>query len=127
LLRLNGAADLAPVALAAGAPSGDVTLVGIADPQSQNGGKAVSTARGRIAAANGALDPFPAAGFAGAAALDGTGLAGIVGLRAPRTAAVVPAPAIAKFLGAHNVAPVTGTAGLDAVKAAAVRVICVRK
>jgi hypothetical protein len=131
LLRINGARDLAPVALAAGAPSGDVTLVGIADPQAQNGGKAVSTARGR-ASANGALDPLPAAGFAGAAAIDATGsVAGIVGLHAPGTApgtaSVVPAPAIAKFLGAQNVAPATGRAGLDAVKAAAVRVVCIRK
>jgi hypothetical protein len=127
LLRINGARDLAPVALAAAAPSGNVTLVGIADPQAQNGGKAVSTARGR-ALANGALDPLPAAGFAGAAAIDATGsVAGIVGLHAPGAASVVAAPAIAKFLGAQNVAPVTGRAGLDAVKAAAVRVICVRK
>jgi hypothetical protein len=127
LLRVNGARDLAPVALAAGAPAGEVTLVGIADPQAQNGGKAVSTARGR-ALANGALDPLPAAGFAGAAALDATGsVAGIVGLHAPGPAAVVPAPAIAKFLGAQNVAPAAGRTGLDAVKAAAVRVICIRK
>jgi len=65
LLRVNGASNLAPVALAGGAPGGEVTLVGIADPQAQNGGNAVTTLRGRVVA-NGsaaAVDPVPGAGF----------------------------------------------------------------
>jgi hypothetical protein len=123
LLRINGASNLAPIALAGGAPGGDVTLVGIADPQVQNGGNAVSTLRGRVVANGSSVDPVPGAGFAGAAALDRDGnVTGMVGLRQ-----VVPAQAIAKFLDAQKVAPAAGRAGIDSAKAAAVRVICVRK
>ncbi len=128
LVRVNGAHDLTHVALAgATATEGDVTLVGIADPQAQNGGSTVSTTRGRIVVANGnSIEPAPAPGFAGAAAVDANGgVTGIVGFH-PR-AAIVPAPTIAKFLNAHNITAASGRADIDAVKAAAVRVICVRK
>jgi hypothetical protein len=167
LLRVNGLRDAAPLALGDGTPGAEVTLVGIADPQNQNGGKAVSTARGRVAPADGVIDPAPSSGFAGAAALDRDGnVAGIVMLRtaAPGTvqvaaggaasggvqaaaavalgpangaaqaagagrgqAILVPAQTIANFLTAQNVATTTGHAGIDAAKAAAVRVICMRK
>jgi len=144
LLRINGGRDLAPVALGgnAGAPGGEVTLIGIADPQSQSGGSAVSMARGRVVAqgGNAAVEPAPAAGFAGSAMIDRDGnLAGIVGLRvstptgtqaAPSggiQAAIVPAPAIVKFLTAQNIPAATGGTGIESVKAAAVRLICVRK
>ncbi len=128
LLRINGAHDLSAVALAdTAAPDGDVTLVGIADPQAQNGGRLVSTARGRVVATNGSvtLDPAPAAGFAGAAAVDPDG--GVTGIVALRSQAVMPAPAIAKFLDAQNIVAATGRSGIDGVKAATVRVICIRK
>jgi hypothetical protein len=150
LLRVNGTRDLAPVALgggSAGALGAEVTLIGIADPQSQNGGSAVSAARGRVigaggAGGNAAIEPSPASGFAGAALIDRDGnLAGIVGLRtqaastgtqaAPASgglqAAIMPAPAIAKFLQTQSIQAATGRAGIEAVKAAAVRLICVRK
>jgi hypothetical protein len=170
LLRVNGLRDAAPLALGGGTPSGEVALVGIADPQFQNGGKAVSTARGRLIAGGdgAAIDPAPSLGFAGAAALDRDGnLTGIVTLRpaappgvqaaAPGTvqvaaggapaavalgpangatqaaggsrvqAILVPAQAIANFLTAQNVAIATGHAGIDAIKAATVRLICMRK
>jgi hypothetical protein len=138
LLRLNGASGLAPLAIADRSGDGsaragsDVTLVGIADPQAQNGGNTVSTTPGRLAANGNALDPAPAAGFAGAAALDRDGaVAGIVGIRAATAgggrATVVPAALIAKFLAAQSVTPAAGRSGLDGVKAAAVRVVCVRK
>ena len=56
---------------------GDVTLVGVADPQAQGGGSAVSAVKARVSDAL-ALDPAPALGFDGAAALDAQGrLAGI--------------------------------------------------
>jgi hypothetical protein len=147
LLRVNGARDLVPVALGGGAPGGDVTLIGIADPQNQNGGKAVSTVRGRVVAANGnaAIEPVPAAGFAGAATIDRDGnLTGMVGLHPPANPAagggaqanaqsnaqvnaqVVPARAIAKFLDAQHIAAAPGRPGIESVKAAVVRVICVR-
>jgi hypothetical protein len=161
LLHVNGARDLAPVALggaggSAGVAGGEVTLIGIADPQSQNGGNAVSAARGRIVAAGGnaAIEPAPAAGFAGSAMIDRDGnLAGIVGLHPSATpstagggasavpsgsgaqagatagvqAALVPAQAIAKFLDAQKIPAATGRTGIEGAKAAAVRLICVRK
>ena len=40
---------------------------------------------------------------------------------------MVPAQAIARFLDAQKIAPAAGRAGIDSAKAAAVRVICVRK
>ena len=133
LLRLNGAPNLAPITLARAGTPGDVTLIGIADPQAQNGGNAVSTARGRVVT-NGsaaAIDPAPGDGFAGAAVLDRDGnVAGMVGSHpAAGTAGarLVPARAIAAFLEARQIAPSTDSAGIDRVKAAAVRVICVRK
>jgi hypothetical protein len=159
LIRVNGVPNLTPVALAVGSvsggalPTGDVTIVGIADPQAQNGGAAVSAVRGRIVPRGdeNAIEPAPSAGFAGAAALDGDGnLTGTVALRAGAAlsvvaatssgaandgnnvvnggkAVMVPADAIAKFLDGQHVHPLVGHAGLDGIKAATVRVICVRK
>ena len=138
LLRVHGA-DLKPVTLASAAPKGaDVTLVGVADPQAQGGGRAVSTVKARLSDAL-ALEPAPALGFAGAAALDAQGrLAGMAVLNIPVVAGTAPAPsataalapveAIRNFLDANNVAPAAGgVAGADAAKASVVRVICVRK
>ena len=136
LLRLNGARDLAPIAITDGrVPGGDVTLVGIADPQAQNGGNAVSTARGRVVASGSAaaIDPIPAAGFTGAPAIDRDGrVTGLVGVRPAAattvvSAQLVPAQAIVKFLDTQKVAQTASRTGIDGVKAAAVRVICVRK
>jgi len=138
LLRVHGA-DLKPVTLASAAAKGaDVTLVGVADPQAQGGGRAVSTVKARLSDAL-ALEPAPALGFAGAAALDAQGrLAGMAVLNIPVVAGTAPAPsataalapveAIRNFLDANNVAPAAGgVAGADAAKASVVRVICVRK
>lgn len=138
LLRVHGA-DLKPVTLASAAAKGaDVTLVGVADPQAQGGGRAVSTVKARLSNAL-ALEPAPALGFAGAAALDAQGrLAGMAVLNIPVVAGTAPAPsataalapveAIRNFLDANNVAPAAGgVAGADAAKASVVRVICVRK
>ena len=138
LLRVHGA-DLKPVTLASAAAKGaDVTLVGVADPQAQGGGRAVSTVKARLSDAL-ALEPAPALGFAGAAALDAQGrLAGMAVLNIPVVAGTAPAPsataalapveAIRNFLDANNVAPAAdGVAGADAAKGSVVRVICVRK
>ena len=58
-----------------------MTLVGVADPQAQGGGSAVSTARSRVSDTL-ALDAAPALGFDGAAALDAQGrLVGIAALK----------------------------------------------
>jgi len=136
LLQVFAARDLTPAALADGGRGSDVTLVGIADPQTQDGGSAVSSLRARLIAASGAsqpIEPAPALGFAGAAALDGEAkLVGMVDVRASSEkpgaqAVMVPAAAIRTFLAAQRIAPANGPASLDEAKAALVRVICVRK
>jgi peptidoglycan hydrolase-like protein with peptidoglycan-binding domain len=137
LLRIYGA-PLKPVALAGEGLKGDVTLLGIADPQAQGGSSAVSAAKARVTETR-ALDPVPAVGFDGAAALDAQGrLAGIASLRVPMVAGAAPTPVtsatlilgetVRSFLDAQNVAPApAASAGIEAAKASIVRVICVRK
>lgn len=140
LLRVYGAARLTPAAFSPEAPAGaDLTIVGIADPQAQGGGDSVGGVRARLAAAaNGApgLEPAPGLGYSGAAAVDPRGR--LVGLAQVRTATVagpaaggqatlLPSAAVRRFLEANKVAPDAAAAGSDAVKAAIVRVICVRK
>jgi len=136
LLRVFGGKNLVPAALAsAPGDASDATLVGIADPERQNGAGTVSTVKVRLLAANGAarpLEPVPTAGFSGAAALDGAArVLGMVDLRPPSgagtQAAMVPAETIRAFLQAQSVAPEAGPASLDDAKASVVRVICVRK
>ncbi len=139
LLRIYGVRGLAALALGHGAARGEVTLTGIADPQAQGGGAAVTAARASVApGGDGAatLTPVPALGFSGAAALDADGrLIGMAQLRpvqyagpmmgAPAPSAMlVPADAIRDFLSSHDVA-VDG--GATDAKAAIVRVICIRK
>ncbi|WP_315812183.1 peptidoglycan-binding protein [Bradyrhizobium sp. SZCCHNR2028] len=138
LLRIYGARGLKPLALSGGRAKSSVDIVGIADPQSQGGGAAISTVKAQLAA-NGAGDaslaPAPGLGFSGAAALDGDGkFAGVTLLKPgimagtaliPSTQVVmVSADATRAFLATHGVKP-DGTS-LDA-KAATVRVVCVRK
>jgi peptidoglycan hydrolase-like protein with peptidoglycan-binding domain len=134
LLRVHGA-ELQPVALGAAAPKGaDVSLLGVADPQAQGGGGAVSAAKARLSDTL-ALEPAPALGFDGAAALDAQGkLAGIAALKiaavagTTSTAALTPVEAVRAFLDAQNVPPATAAVtGSEASKASVVRVICVRK
>jgi peptidoglycan hydrolase-like protein with peptidoglycan-binding domain len=136
LLRVFGAASLTPAAIMHdGASASALTLVGIADPQAQGGERTVSTVMTRLDGDH--LEPTPQLGFAGAAAIDNTGrLFGMVTLKAPvlaganmaalPSATVVPVNAIRQFLKSHAVTPSTGRAGIDAAKAAIVRVICVR-
>jgi hypothetical protein len=138
LLRIYGAVDLAPAALAPeGAKGSELTLVGISDPQAQGGGNAVSAVPSRLSGE--ALVPVPPPGFDGAAAIDSQGrLFGMIELKdgalanaaaaaAPLSATVVPVETLRKFLAAQSVTPATGSSGTDAAKAALVRVICVRR
>lgn len=145
LLRVYGNRHLVPLLLAAKAAAGsELTLVGVADPKAQAGGRAVSTARAKLGAVGGdnglrAIVSMPAPGFAGAAAFDGNSqLAGMVqfrpqvfaeagGGKLPPPAAVIPAETIRDFLQAQGVQPATGSAGASDPKASVVRVICVRK
>ncbi len=141
LLRVYGAGALRPLPLAHEMPgAGEVTVAGVADPQLQGGGGAVSALRARIApsVSGMVLDPTPALGFSGAAALDGQGrLVGVARLSRTVTAsrgappasaaALVPLPILRQFLSMNGVAPsATATSPADA-RNALVRVICVRK
>jgi hypothetical protein len=132
LLRVYGAQNLLPVALAGDSGAGDdLTLVGIADPLAQAGGGAVTRAAAHRSAQN--LDPAPKLGFSGAAAVDGQGrFAGMVdlsstavaGAGAVSQATLIPLETLRSFLQAQNVALTTGRGVIDQ---SVVRVICVRK
>jgi hypothetical protein len=138
LIRVYGAHDVKAIALG-DAAKGDVTLVGVPDPQAQGGKAAVTTAKAKVLTAGdgNTLDPAPAPGFSGAAALDAD--AGLVGIAVQKPVIVAgPAPsaasssiasadAIRKFLAAHDVAAASGKTSADAAKQSVVRVICVRK
>ena len=140
LLRIYGARGLRPLNLAGGAAKSSVDVIGIADPQSQGGGDAVTRLMASVTRAGGdsypALSQLPGLGFSGAAALDGGGkFAGIVLLKPVIVAASSDAAASAEaelvqpdtlrdFLKANGVIA-NGTSS-DA-RAAVVRVICVRK
>jgi len=140
LLRIYGVPGLKPLALSGGSAKSAVELTGIADPQNQAGGSAVSSVKAGAAPIGGggdvALSPPPAPGFSGAAALDGDGkFAGIALLKpavvagpasaTPAAQAVlVPADTLRAFLKAHDV---NAAGGSPDAKAAVVRVICVRK
>jgi hypothetical protein len=138
LLRVYGVPDLVPAAFADdGAKTPDMTLLGIADPQSQGGGGAITAVTARLR--GDALEPAPQLGFSGAAVLDGQSrFIGMVELKpavvatvgtstAQPQATIVPASIIRAFLEAQKVPPATARAGLDSAKASMVRVICVRK
>lgn len=142
LLRIYGATGLRPAAFAGESPRApDVTLVGIADPQSQGGAGVVTTARARLGPGSPAarpIEPAPALGFSGAAVLDSQGrIAGMVQLRsavvagpapAGTAASMVPSDVIKSFLEREAVAPAPASAsGLEAAKASVVRLICARK
>lgn len=140
LLRIYGAHGLTALALGNTKASGDVELTGIADPQNQGGGAAISSVKASIMPSGGngelALSPSPGLGFSGAVAIDASGkFAGMAQLKpavvagpssaTPTTQAVlVGADAVRSFLKANNVIA-NGTS--SSPNASVVRVICVRK
>jgi hypothetical protein len=154
-LRLYGARGLKPVDLGNGATKSVSELTGIADPQSQGGGAAVSTVKVSAVQTGSdggvALSPTPAPGFSGAAAIDADGkLAGIAVSRpvlvagpanaTPSAQALLaPTATLREFLRANGVSPSGVSPDANApdakapdakapdAKAAVVRVICVRK
>ena len=140
LLRIYGARGLKALNLANAATKTALDLTGIADPQNQGGGTAVSSVKASVAQRGGgsdiALSPAPALGFSGAPALDGDGkFAGIALLKPVQVAGptngvpaaqamLVTSNTVRDFLKANGVMA-SGTSA-DA-KASVVRVICVRK
>jgi Trypsin-like peptidase domain len=137
LLRVYGASSLPAISLApvADDKSGDITLVGIPGPKQEDGLKKLTAIKARLVdgTAIQLSQPMPVAGFSGAAALDGQGhFLGmmetgnfVLASADPGVPPVrmVPAAAIHDFLVRNHVAD--GNGG-DA-RAAAIRIICVRK
>ena len=139
LLRIYGARGLKALDLTSAASQTALDLTGIADPQNQGGGAAISSTKASVAQLGGssdiALTPAPAIGFSGAAAQDGDGrFAGIALLKpvqvagpangAAAQAVLVTSETLRGFLKANGVNAAGGSA--DA-RASVVRVICVRK
>jgi peptidoglycan hydrolase-like protein with peptidoglycan-binding domain len=136
LLHIYGARGLKPLALNSGAAKQNVELTGIADPQNQGGGAAVSSVKAATTGSDASLTPAPALGFSGSAALDADGaFAGVALLKpvvvagptitaAAAQASLVSADTVREFLKANGISPASGAP--DA-KASVVRVICVRK
>ena len=141
LLRIYGARGLKALNLANPAAKTTLDLTGIADPQNQTGGGAVSSVKASVGRFDGgnavALTPAPALGFSGAAALDSDGkfagiallkpvqVAGLANGAAPAAQAVlVTADTVRGFLRSNGV---NATGGSPDAKASVVRVICVRK
>jgi len=142
LLRVYGAGKLPVLPFTGAAPkesdkTGDVTLIGIPDPKEQDGARKLTEIKARLVDGLGIQlrQPVPMAGFAGAAALDAQGH--FLGMMETRNfvlasadpsvppVRLVSAAVIRDFLAKHGVATADGKNG-DA-RAAAVRVICVRK
>jgi peptidoglycan hydrolase-like protein with peptidoglycan-binding domain len=135
LLRIYGARGLKPLALNSGAAKQNVELTGIADPQNQGGGAAVSSVKTQLGG-DASLTPAPGLGFSGSAALDADGaFAGLALLKpvvvagptitaAAPQASLVNADTVREFLKANGVATTGGSSG---AKDSVVRVICVRK
>jgi hypothetical protein len=140
LLRIYGARGLKPLNIAGAATKSALDLTGIADPQNQGGGAAVSSVKASVASIGSnsdlALSPAPGLGFSGAAALDSDGkFAGVALLKplvvagpanaAPAAqAALVSSDTVREFLRANGV---NAAGGSTDATASVVRVICVRK
>jgi hypothetical protein len=133
LLRVYGARNLTPARLAGEPVNGaELTLIGVADPQVQAGGRAVTRVSARLSTDG--VAPVPQLGFSGAAAVDAQNrLIGMIELRTPTAAGtanpqavLVPADAIGAFLAARNIVAAAQT-GAEAAAASVVRIICVRK
>jgi len=140
LLRIYGARGLKALNLANAATKTALDLTGIADPQSQGGGAAVTGIKASVAQLGGgsdiALTPAPALGFSGAPAQDGDGrFAGVALLKPVQVAGpangvpaaqavLVTSDTVRDFARANGVNVAGGST--DA-KASVVRVICVRK
>ena len=132
LLRIYGARGLKPINFTNAATKTALDLTGIADPQNQGGGAAVSSVKASVAQLDGgndvALTPAPAIGFSGAAALDGDGrFAGIALLKPVQVAGpangvpaaqavLVTADTVRDFLKANGVNAAGGSTGRQGVR-----------
>ncbi|WP_028347875.1 serine protease [Bradyrhizobium murdochi] len=140
LLRIYGARGLKALNLATAATKPALDLTGIADPQNQGGGSAVTNTKASVAQLGGRSDitltPAPALGFSGGPAQDDDGkFAGIALLKPVQVAGptngvpaaqamLVTAETVRDFLKANGI---NAAGGSTDAKASVVRVICVRK
>jgi hypothetical protein len=135
LLRVYGVSGLQPLPITDAAAKSSVIVTGISDPQSQNGGDAVTSLNATAGAGGAAtvLAPAPPLGFSGAALTDSDGkFAGMARLRpvavagpaAGMSGSFVPANIVRDFLRANKVTLATGAAN---PKFSVVRLICVRE
>jgi S1-C subfamily serine protease len=134
LLRVYGKRKLKAATLADAPAPRDVRLIGVADPNTQNGNGRRSAIAAQLTDNNAIRlrDSVPLAGFSGAPALDAQGrVLGIMDMNGMQLASArpavppvrfIPATAIHHFLAAHHVAPTQSNGGASAI----VRVICVR-
>jgi hypothetical protein len=138
LLRVYGTETLPVLALPHAAPkAGDIMLIGIPDPKEQDGRKKLTELKARLTSDHAIQlhQPVPVAGFSGAAALDAQGrFLGVMETRNFVLASADPgvppvrlvtAAAIRDFLTQHHVV-LPESKGSDP-RAAAIRIICVRK
>jgi S1-C subfamily serine protease len=138
LLHLYGARNLVPLAIGGDndqSQTGDLTVIGVADPLAQAGEGSVTSAAAHVGAQG--LEPAPKPGFSGAAVVDSRGgLAGMVDVKpavvaggsvAAPGAALVPAATIRAFLQAQGIAPAAAETDRAALDQSVLRVICVRK
>jgi hypothetical protein len=137
LVRLYGARNLVPVALTGdGSQGGELRLVGVDDPLVQKQEGAVTSSRAKITGLD--VEPAPAFGFAGAAAVDMRGVfVGMIDFKPASVAAndgsahtaatLVPVESIRAFLKAHDVSPAIAANSSPETEQSVVRVICVRK
>jgi hypothetical protein len=127
LLRVYGVPPLVPAGFSAElSKETELTLIGIADPQGQGGGAAISSFAARLK--GDLLEPAPPSGFAGAAVLNANGqIYGMVDMNAGAApqATIVTAPAIRAFLQAQQLPALSAAAA--SAKDSLVRVICVRR
>ncbi|HET7847963.1 MAG TPA: serine protease [Pseudolabrys sp.] len=138
LLRVYGARGLRAAAFFLPSRRGALTLIGIPDPQEQDGSGKPAEIKARMTGENEIelRDSIPIAGFSGAAATDEQGrVLGMVETRGAVLASTRPAlpplrlvgaDAVRKFLDDNKVPHPAASAGND-VKASLVRVICVRQ
>ncbi|ARP99216.1 serine protease [Pseudorhodoplanes sinuspersici] len=130
LLQVNGADHLKSLRFSSDAPkSTDLTLLGIAAPETQAGARDVTSANAKLRGVDGSrvlMDARPIRGFVGGGAFDGQGQ--FVGMiAAANQPSFIPTSSIRKFLDGAGVYPAIGKSDIAAAKNAIVRVVCVRK
>ena len=130
LLQVNGANNLKSLVFSSDAPnSADLTLLGVAAPETQAGARNVTSTNAKLRGVDGArvlMDARPARGFSGGGAFDGQGqFAGMIATASQPS--FIPTSSIRKFLDGAGVYPSIGKSDIAAARNAIVRVVCVRK